>query len=223
MLSDPTLRGRIATRFPFIQSTDAGFRDAFFGRAQYLQIGRGQVVAMEGDRCQGLALVLSGSVRIYKMTPSGRELTLYHIPEGDSCVLTASCIMSDSRFPATAETETDVELIIVPSISARDWLSGNDVWCAFVFGLVSKRLASIILTLEDVAFLKMNVRLAHYLIENADSAGALHVTHQHIADELGTSREVVTRLLKEFENDGLLETHRGNIVIRDAAGIQALD
>lgn len=223
MLNDSALRGRIATRFPFMQSTDPDFRNAFFGKAQYLQIGKRQVVAMEGDRCQGLALVLSGSVRIYKMTPAGREITLYHIPEGDSCVLTASCIMSDSTFPATAETETDVELILVPSLNARDWLSGNDAWCAFIFGLVAKRLASIIMTLEDVAFLKMNVRLAHYLVENADDSGTLHVTHQHIADELGTSREVVTRLLKEFENDGLLETHRGNIVIRDAAGIRALN
>jgi len=223
MLKDSALRDRIETRFSFIQSTESDFKEEFYGKAQYMKAGSGQVVAMEGDRCQALALVLSGSLRIYKMTPSGREITLYHIPKGDSCVLTASCIMSDASFPAIAETESDVELITVPSASARAWLSRNESWCGFIFGLVSKRLSSIIMKLEDVAFLKMNVRLAHYLANNTDASGQLHVTHQHIADELGTSREVVTRLLKELENEGLVETHRGSIVLLDAARIAALE
>lgn len=224
MLNDTALRDKIESRFPFIQSTKSRFKQDFFGKAQYVKVGAGQIVAMEGDHCEALALVLSGSVRVYKMTPSGREITLYRIPAGDSCVLTASCIMSgNTAFPATAEAETDIEVITVPSIKARSWMSQNEPWCGFIFGLVSKRLASIITKLEDVAFLKMNVRLAHYLAENADSSGQLHVTHQHVADELGTSREVVTRLLKDLENDGLVETHRGSIVVLDADSIRSLD
>ena len=221
MIDGQEQQRRLAQRFFFMDDATPEFRSTFFRNATLMHIPAGHAIASEGSECGQLALVVSGRVRVYKLADSGREITLYRINSGDSCVLTASCIMSDARFPAIAATETDVEALVVPSTLARDWMSESKPWSAFIFGLISKRLADVIAVLENVAFHRVDERIAAYLIALASQGPTLSITHYEIASDLGTTREVVSRILKEFEGKGLVEGARGKLTITDLPGLQA--
>ena len=184
---------------------------------QYVNLANvdsGEFVCFEGDTCGSLSLVLDGRVRVYKIGESGREVTLYRLEAGDSCILTASCILSKKEFPAFAVVEKPVEAAIIPSNLFRDWVNSNSVWRDYVFSLFANRLADIIATVEEVAFRKMDARIAEYLLEKSSADdGEVRTTHQKIASDLGTSREVVSRILKDFEHEGALELSRGSISV----------
>lgn len=215
---------RIINAFPALEAGGEAFRKAFFENAVLANLPPGQGIAGEGQACTQLALVLSGRARVYKLADSGREITLYRIKEGESCVLTASCIMSDNRFPAIAETETAVEAIIVPADKARAWMHTSPAWSAFIFSLISRRLADVIMVLEEVAFQRMDTRIAGYLMALIDQGrnSPLHLTHHQIAADLGSSREVVSRVLKDLEGRGLVKVARGEIALIDPEGLNTL-
>ncbi|MCF6235171.1 MAG: Crp/Fnr family transcriptional regulator [Gammaproteobacteria bacterium] len=223
MIDSSNKKQAIFENFSFIKDMEPAFQKMFFNAATSVRLPKGFVIASENDRCTNLALVLSGQVRVYKIAASGREITLYRINSGDSCVFTASCIMSHSRFPAIAEADSDIEAIIIPADIARAWISKSQVWCAFIFGLISKRLVSVITLLEEVAFERLDIRIAAYLVHLAETQGqvdiVLNITHQEIAAELGTSREVVSRTLKTLDAQKLLSVGRKEILIPD---VQAL-
>jgi len=168
-------------------------------------------------------MVLSGSVRVRKTAENGREITLYRIEPGDSCVLTASCIISGSLFPARAITESDTCAVMVLAPDVTRWLAESEEWRTFLFGLVSRRLSQVIPTVEEVAFRRMDVRVARHLLRLSDgSNGAVRVTHQEIASELGTSREVVSRILKDLEHDGLVTLGRGVVQLKAVGDLDRL-
>jgi len=221
MVENEEQQQRLIQHFPLLEDSAPDFRNKFFRSATLARIPAGHAIASEGSECGQLALVYSGKVRVYKLADSGREITLYRISRGDSCVLTASCIMSDTPFPAIAETETDVEALIVPSRQAYEWMSESKPWSTFIFGLISKRLAEVIAVLENVAFHRMDERIAAYLIAIASQGPTVNITHHEIASDLGTTREVVSRILKEFEGKGLVAGARGKLTIIDLPGLQA--
>lgn len=218
---DQAEQARLAGCLPLLREAGPGFRAEFFRAASLAHLPRGAVIAMEGDTCARLALLIAGRVRVYKTAATGKEITLYHIGEGDSCVLTASCIMSHTPFPAIAETQTDVDAVLIPEAQTRAWMT-EPAWCAFIFGLVSKRLADVIAVLEDVAFQRMDARIAAYVARLAGASPVLSITHHEIAAELGTSREVVSRILKEFESRGLVKVGRGELRVTDRDRLEAL-
>ncbi len=222
MIDDPAQRARLIRLFPFLGESTADARQAFFASASCVHLPDGRILAMPGDECGQLMLVVRGRLRIYRTTADGREITLYRLSAGESCVLTAACIMSHEGFPAMAETMGEVEALMIPGDDARRWLTHWPAWCAFIFKLVSQRLAEVIAMLEEVAFERMNVRIAHYLLELTTDDTTLRTTHRRIADDLGTSREVVSRIVKSFEASGILETARGTIVVRDRQRLAAI-
>lgn len=217
MISDEELRLRIHDKFPFLRSASAQFEQDFFRHIRYARLDSGQFVCREGAQCSHLALLLTGSARVYKLGEIGREITLYRIEPGQSCILTASCILSDLPFPAFAITETPVEAAVVSPADLTRWITQSPQWRTYVFGLIAARLGDIISVVEEVAFQRMDQRIAAWLLQQArdEPHGTLRVTHQKIASDLGTSREVVTRILKDLEARGLLETARGSIRILD--------
>ena len=219
---DKKTRDDLLARLPFLEDADSGFREAFFSAAVRVSLPGGETIAGDGSDCTSLALVLDGQVRVYKLSETGREVTLYRITSGDSCVLTASCIMSDRKFPAMAVTESPVEALLVPAPAVRRWLTESPAWTAFVFGLVSRRLADVISVLEDIVFHHLDERVAAYLVSRAANSNLLSVTHQQIASDLGTTREVVSRILKEFERRKLVRGARGQLLITDLTGLGAL-
>lgn len=223
MISDADTRQAVKASFPFLAQSSADQRQEFFRTASLTHLPAGRILAMPGDPCHHMVLVVAGQLRIYRTTNSGREITLYRISAGQGCVLTAACLMGDQSFPAIAETWCEVEVVLVPAVDARRWISGWPEWGSFVFGLVAQRLAHVIEMLEEVAFERTNVRIAHYLLaRTSESEKTLNITHQQIADDLGTSREIVSRIVKAFESSGLVTTSRAMISILDRRGLMAV-
>ncbi|MGB3533373.1 MAG: Crp/Fnr family transcriptional regulator [Microcoleaceae cyanobacterium] len=191
-------------------------------QGQSISLPAGHFVCLEGEMCHHLPLVVSGSVRVYKIGENGREITLYHLDRGDSCILTASSIISQKVFPAFAITETEVEAFIIPANSLREWVKYNPIWQEYIFGLLSQRLATVIEIIEEVAFRRMDCRIAAYLLNNSDNHLKLHTTHEAIAQDLGSSREVISRILKNFEKQRLLSMSRGLIELKNRSEIEKI-
>ncbi len=218
MISDNKIIEDIVSAFNFLGQADEPTRKSFLQFANMAHLEPGQHVCQQGDECANLALVMSGTARIYKLGENGREITLYRIGRGESCILTASCILSQMPFPAFAVCEEPVEAAVVPSGQIRRWLAESSLWRDYVFGLVAHRMADIISLVEEVVFRRMDQRIADYLVQHCPQDGQrIEVTHQLMASDLGTSREVVSRILKDFETGGLIRVGRGSVEIIDQA------
>jgi CRP/FNR family transcriptional regulator len=198
-----------------LEPANQEIKDQFLKHVSVKQLPAGQYICWEGDVCAQLAVVLSGTVRVYKIGESGREITLYRIEENDSCILTASCILSQIRFPALAVVEREVRAALIPAPILREWIKKYDVWRVYVFELMSKRLADVIATVEEIAFRRVDVRIAEFLAELAEEQEYIAITHQEIAYELGTAREVVSRILKDFERANIISLSRGAIIVQN--------
>ena len=204
-----------AAGFPQIAG-DRRLLDEVSANAASVHLGRGQSICREGDRCSHLALVTSGAARVFKLAESGREITLYRVEAGECCILTASCILSGRLFPANAAVESGLDAVLVSESHVVRWMGASEPWRQFLWGLLAERLGHVISLVEEVAFRRMDERLGEYLAGQAGERGrTLRATHQQIAADLGTSREVVSRMLKDFEQGGLLRLSRGRIEIDD--------
>lgn len=207
--------------FPFLAQASPAMRAQVMQQTVLQTIPAGQTIFWEGDVCSHLALVLSGSVRVFKVSESGREITLYRIEASESCILTASCILSRSGFPAFAVTESEVRALLVPAPVLRAWLAQDEGWREYVVGVLAQRLAMVIATVEEIAFRRVDARIADYLLAVAAPGEKVSVTHQAIALELGTAREVVSRILKDLERAGAIALGRGAITVLDAEMLRA--
>ena len=178
-------------------------------------IPKGHDVFVEGDTVDAIALLISGVVRVYKIGETGREITLYRFGNGESCILTANAILNQKGFPAVATVEKEAEAVMIPADSFRDWVRRYDLWREFVFELLSQRLSAVMEVVEEVAFRRMDIRVAGFILARSPASDLVQVTHQEIASELGSSREVISRILEDFSAQGLIEVTRGNIRILD--------
>lgn len=206
--------------FPFINQTSPEFIENFYSQAQPVAMPAGMSIIEEGQSCSHLVLVTEGTGRVYKLSPSGREITLYRIHAGESCVLTASCIMNQDSFPAMAEVESPIRGLTVSPANVRDWFCRDQHWQRFIFGLLSHRLANIIQVVEEVAFKRIDVRLAEQFVRSMQQGGnIINKTHADLAADVGSSREVVSRILRDFALRNLISAGRGWIEIIDKAAI----
>lgn len=208
-----------AAIFPVWEKLTPEARKDLLDLGKYVKLSTGEFICMEGDACHYLPLVISGSAKVYKIGASGREITLYHLDRGDSCIMTASCIISQKVFPAFAIAETEVEALIIPANSLRAWVQHNPIWQEYIFGMLAQRLANVIETLEEVAFRRLDCRIAAYFLDNSDPK-IIKITHEAIAQELGSSREVVSRVLKTWEKQGLLTLSRGKIELKNLTELE---
>jgi CRP/FNR family transcriptional regulator len=211
---------RIARAMPVLQGADPQLLREFQEAAFFARIPAGRDIFAEGDRIDAIALLISGVVRVYKIGETGREITLYRFGDGESCILTANAILSRQTFPAIATVEREAEAVMIPAETFRDWVRRYDRWRAFVFDLLSQRLSSLMTIVDEVAFRRMDRRLAALLLERARSDTHLGITHQEIAAELGSSREVISRLLEDFAERGWIRTGRAALEIRDRAALE---
>lgn len=206
------LSQRILASLPFLQELPPAALSDFENLMITKDFEQGVSIYSEGDRCIYMAFVLSGSVRIYKASEGTREITLYRIGPGQSCILTTSCLLSDRRFSAQSITEENSTIILIPSEIFIDWFNRYDAWRQYVFNLLSSRLTEVMDVVEEVVFRRLDTRIAEYLYNKylPDNL-SLKITHAEIASELGTSREVVSRIMKDFERLGILTQQRGII------------
>jgi CRP/FNR family transcriptional regulator len=217
---DPQQFERSLQAMPILRQADPGLLREFQQKASFARIPRGRDVFIEGDQVDAIALLISGVVRVYKIGETGREITLYRFGNGESCILTANAILSRKSFPAVATVEKEAEAVMIPADTFRDWVRRYDLWREFVFELLSQRLSSVMAIVEEVAFRRMDGRVASLLLERGLRSDSIRITHQEIAAELGSSREVVSRILEDFSAQGLIEPARGTIKILDKKGLQ---
>jgi CRP/FNR family transcriptional regulator len=188
-------------------------------QAESLRIPAGTILLSEGQLCQALLLVAEGAIRVFKAAPSGREITLYTVKPGESCLLGVTCLLTDSHYPAQAVTGVETEALSVPAPVFRTLFASETSVQQYVVGLFSRRLSDVMTLVEEVAFRRMDERLASFLISSSDRGSGIYgpvtMSHEEIADHLGTAREVVSRLLSQFESEGMIAVERRVVRITD--------
>jgi CRP/FNR family transcriptional regulator, anaerobic regulatory protein len=212
---------RIIQALPFLQHADPRLVREFQQVAFFARIPAGKDVFVEGDRADALALLLSGVVRVYKIGETGREITLYRFGLGESCILTANAILSQQSFPAIATVEQAAEAVMVPAEYFREWVRRYDLWRDFVFGLLSQRLVNVLEIVDEVTFRRVDARVAALLLSRSQMGSPVRLTHQEIAAELGSSREVISRILEGFASEGWVRPGRGLIDVLDIKSLQS--
>lgn len=216
-----SLKDRLTTAVPELVDADEATLDRLLENAQVVKLDHDRFVFHAGDLCQAFLILLDGEVRVQLTAENGREVTLYRIGPGGSCILTTSCLLSNEHYPAEAIAESDIEALAIPVSSFQSALEGSQWFRRFVFDGFSTRLTSVIQKIEQIAFTAIDVRLAGVLLE-LDRKGIEKITHQDIAVELGTAREVVSRHLKRFESEGWVRLGRGQVSLIDRPRIEAL-
>ncbi len=209
------------TRFPQLAVNDPALvtlRNA----ARQVTLPPGTCVFRAGNSCDNYLLVIEGTVRVTLLGDEGREVVLYRVGPGQSCVLTTSCLLGKNRYPAEGHTEALVTAWVLPRAAFEDALDHSPAFRQYVFANLGARLADVIRQMETITFHSITRRLASCLLAHADTQGALETTHQQIAVELGSAREVISRQLKRFEAEGLVRVQRGGIELTDIKGLQRL-
>ena len=211
----PEQFARLGQSMPMLREADRRMQREIMANTYFAKIPAHHDVFVEGDEANAIALVLSGVVRVYKIGETGREITLYRFGTGESCILTANAILSTQTFPALATVEEDVEAIMIPSAAFRTWVDESDLWRSFVFNLLSQRLAKMLAIVDQVTFHRMDSRLAALLLRRSEDQNPVRTTHQELAAELGSSREVISRLLADLAALKLIHLSRGTIAVLD--------
>lgn len=187
-------------------------------QAMPLAAPAGTVLFDEGLACQALPLVLDGSVRVFKRAASGREISLYRVGPGDICIVSVSCLLGGDAYPATGVAETPVHALAIPQPLFSRLTAAHAPFRRAVFHLFGARLAGLMQLVEEVAFHRLDQRLAALLAERGP---VLDVSHQQLADELGSVREIVSRLLRQFADQGWLRQGRERLEVLDATALAA--
>ncbi|MHB2168657.1 Crp/Fnr family transcriptional regulator [Alsobacter sp. R-9] len=195
--------------------------EAVAARGTPVRFPAGSVLFRPGDSCSGLLLVKHGSVRVQLVSETGRQVTLYRVVDGVACVLSTQCLMTGSAYPAEGVAETDVEGIFLAAATVEALLRDDASFRAWMFGVYGSRLVELVMLVEDLLETRIDRRLAQHLLSQPEGE-PLAQTHQSIAAELGTAREVVSRHLKDFERRGLVTLGRGHLGIVDRSGLARL-
>jgi CRP/FNR family transcriptional regulator len=206
--------------FPQFIASHESAMNSVMASAHLLHIPAGKQVFYPGSLCENYLLMLEGQIKTQLISESGREILLYHVCSGDSCVLTTSCLLGGNRYPAEGITETQVLAFSISAIAFHRCLEQSAFFREFVFKNFASRLGAVIARMEDVVFGAIDVRLIKLLLSYNQTT--LNITHHELAAELGTAREVVSRHLKYFEKQGWLLLNRGVIEIADVNALKQL-
>lgn len=185
-----------------------------FDNSQTINVSTGEIAFRKGDACRNFILVVEGCVRVQLSSEGGREVTLYRVRPGDTCALTTSCLVGKEDYPAEAVIEEDLTALMIPDSEFRQALLDSEDFRLFVFRGFSGRLCTIVSRMESVTLKTIDERLVTQLLKG-ESDLLSNVTHQVLATEIGTAREVVSRKLRSFESNGLIRLSRGRIEILD--------
>lgn len=190
--------------------------------ARIIQFKKGDQVFGPTNVPDSLFFLYDGRIRVSQSSDSGREIVLYRVDAGDSCVLTTACMLAEEAYNAEGIAETDVTAVVLPK-PAFDRLAAEEVaFRNFVFSAYSRRLIDLLRVVDDVAFNRIDVRLAERLLTLGEGLKEVHTTHQELASELGTAREVISRVLNDFQKRELIAQSRGIISLVDKSGLAAI-
>jgi CRP/FNR family transcriptional regulator len=215
------LAARIAAAFPTLAQAPRATLERIAREGVYRKAPAGAARFDEHSPCSGFPLVLSGSIRVLQRYPNGRELQLYRVKPGESCLLSGSCLLGNTDYAASGIAESDVELLILPPAAFQALIAEDESFRRHVFEVFGERLAALMQVVEAIAYQKLDQRLAALLVAKATD-GDIHATHQSLADDLGSVREIVSRLLRSFEDRGWVELGRERITLVDRAALAGL-
>jgi CRP/FNR family transcriptional regulator len=202
-------------QFPDLALLPEADRAILTERSGSVALPAGTVVFAPGKPAENFLLVRDGTVRVQQVSESGREIVLYRVSGGESCIMTTACLLSDDLYAAEGVTETDVQAVAVPKSAFEEALARSPGFRRAVFSSYAQRMSDLMHVVEDVAFQRLDKRLAQCLLRRADATGVVSATHQELASELGSAREVIGRMLKELERRGWLTAVRGRITLTD--------
>jgi CRP/FNR family transcriptional regulator len=207
---------QLQSLYPALAALPADELSRAFADAALLRLPAGTPLFGAGSPCTQFPFVLEGTIRVSK-AGEGRELQLYRVGPGESCVLTSSCLVGCSDYPAAGVTETETQLVVLPRAAFDALMASHAPFRQYVFSLFAERLADLMGLVEAVAFHKLDRRVAGALLGRGHTVA---ITHQQLADEIGSVREIVTRVLKGFADQGWVRLGRGAIEIADAAALR---
>lgn len=190
--------------------------------SQIVSVPAGTQIFAPGQTADNLLLMLEGTVRVQQKSETGREVFLYRVHAGESCVLTTACMLAFEDYSADGIAETDVSAAAIPRRTFDDLVAKSPVFREFVFTAYSRRITDLFTLIDDIVFQRMDVRLAARLLELVDENDVVHATHAVLGTELGTAREVISRTLSEFHRRGWVEQSRGEVRVTGRAGLERL-
>ncbi len=188
--------------------------------SQVISLPAGTQVFAPGQTADNLLLLLDGTVRVQQKSDTGREVFLYRVHAGESCVLTTACMLAFEDYSADGIAETDITAVAIPRGTFDGLVAKSTVFREFVFTAYSRRITDLFTLIDDIVFQRMDVRLAARLLELADENNVVHATHAILGTELGTAREVVSRTLSEFQRRGWVEQARGEVRLTEREGLE---
>jgi CRP/FNR family transcriptional regulator len=207
--------------FPALANAPPATLERIAREGAYRKAPAGTPMFDEHSPCSGFPLVLAGSIRVLQRYPNGRELQLYRVKPGESCLLSGSCLLGHSNYVASGIAETEVELLILPPALFQALIAEDESFRRHVFEVFGERLAALMQVVEAIAYQKLDQRLAALLVGRTTDS-EIHATHQALADDLGSVREIVSRLLRSFEDRGWVDLGRERVRIVDRAALENL-
>jgi CRP/FNR family transcriptional regulator len=215
----PEIRQRLRSLYPAFETLGDQRLDALLDESIVLNVKPGTVLFDDESPCQAFPLLIDGTIRVSKVGSSGRELQLYRVVPGEACILTTSCLLGNVAYNARGVAESEVTAVALPQPVFQRLLGEHEPFRTYVFGLFAERIGELMQLVEAVAFQKLDQRLAALLLGKGK---VVHTTHQALADELGSVREIVSRLLKTFAEQGLVSLAREQVEIVDAARLRKI-
>jgi CRP/FNR family transcriptional regulator, anaerobic regulatory protein len=209
-------------RFPGLDPLEPSLRRQLEGAGRVVKLKKGSRIYGPGQSPASYLLLLDGDIRVSQVSEGGREIVLYRVLPGESCALTTACLLSDENYSAEAVAETDIVAVAIPQAGFDDMMGRSPAFRRFVLAMFSRRVTDLFKLVDEIAFQRMDVRLAHKLLELAGDSSDLATTHQQLAIELGTAREVVSRQLHELQRRGWIRSGRGSLRLLDRSALQRL-
>ncbi|HBQ64309.1 MAG TPA: Crp/Fnr family transcriptional regulator [Clostridiales bacterium] len=217
--------GELKNAFPFIQDMDPDQLESLFQASKISDVEAGTPIINSGKECPGLALILRGCVKVSRISNEGREITIYRVKKGETCILSAVCMLGAgfSNYPVTVTTEQDSRMMLISTSYIRKAVTDNSPLWKYILTSIADRLYQAIDVVDKVAFQSVEKRLAQILLEfGGEGRHSVYATHEMLARELGTAREVISRQLKEFERQKLIQLKRGIITILQTDALKNL-
>ncbi|MGO9459857.1 MAG: Crp/Fnr family transcriptional regulator [Rhodomicrobium sp.] len=209
-------------RFPALKQLPQVVRQRLEAESRIVALPEGTRIFGAGQSPANFLLLLEGSIRVQQVSESGREIILYRVASGESCALTTACLMGHDHYQGEGIAETPIEAVAIPRDTFDDLIANSSVFRRFVFNAFSARITDLFRVIDEIAFARIDVRLAQKLLQLKNAKGEIEGTHQQLAVELGTAREVVSRHLNEFQRRGWLKSGRGVITIVQESALQDL-
>lgn len=209
-------------RFAGLAMLPADIRADLIAGSSVVALPAGTPVFAPGQSASDMLLLLQGTVRVQQTSDTGREVFLYRVHAGESCVLTTACMLAFEDYSAEGIAETDVRAVAIPRATFDDLVGRSPVFRQFVFAAYSRRITDLFALIDNIVFQRMDVRLASRLLELAGEDQVVRATHAALGSELGTAREVVSRTLSEFQRRGWIAQARGEVHLIGRAGLERL-